>query len=554
MVKDKKNKKTVSKKKEVIVSDLFLQDDLLRNSFMEGKISRENHLNDNLIGTIASIPKKEHMEKILTKRKNRIKNESLSALIIVVIADVGLSREFFVKEALARAAKQKGVRIKFESEHDDGLQNEDTVHEQDINDAIGIILVSDDKYYTERFNGKMLLKCSAKRAIILPNKLISLLISGDAPIYHEGKSINANSDNRDMLRLLYENNTEEETGGVKYLYKHLMNGVGFMLPFIASGGLLISIAFLIDSMVGVESFAELGNKTAVANLFTQIGTTAFSLFIPILGGYIAYSIAGKYAVTAGFVSGAIALAGGSGFLGAIIAGFIAGFLTRLLSRIFVIIPEQFNSIKVVLIYPLLSVLLTATIMIIFLNPPIRFINVSLIQFLDNMEYTSRIFFGILLGLMMAIDMGGPINKAAYIFATGSLTLSGDLHGNSIMAAVMAAGMVPPLGIALTTTFFKNKFTLTEREAGKANYLMGLFFITEGAIPFALKDPLKILPSIALGSAVSGGLTMLFKVSLVAPHGGIIVVLLASNPALYILSIFIGVLITFITLSLLKNNS
>ena len=322
-------------------------------------------------------------------------------------------------------------------------------------------------------------------------------------------------------------------------YKYLLSGVSYMLPFVISGGILIAIAFLIDKLSGVEAGSALGSTTQWASWFMNIGGQAFGLFVPVLAAFIAFSIGNRAALVSGFVGGALVVSGGSGFLGAIIAGFLAGYVTIFLMKILSRLPKSLDGIKSILIYPVISVLIVGLLMIIVFNAPMKFINESILNWLNTLGGNNKILLGLLLGGMMSLDMGGPINKAAYVFGVASL-----VNGSSeSMAAVMAGGMTPPLGIALASTFFKGKFSKEEQEAGKSNYVMGLSFITEGAIPFAASDPLRMIPCFVVGSSIAGSLSMLFNVSLPAPHGGIVVMFLSNHVWYYMLAVLIGAVIT-----------
>ena len=448
------------------------------------------------------------------------------------------------EEALKKAAAELGVPIKVETNGTDGVKHKLTA--EDIEKAKGVILAIDRGIETDRFSGKKVIQTGTKEAIRDAKGLIQRAVAGDMPVFAGSGETSSGG----------KGASKEKTG----IYKHLMTGVSFMLPFVVSGGILIALAFLFDKLAGVQGAADaagssaLGSTTYIAKLFMDIGGAAFGLFIPILGAYIAYSIGERPALTAGFVGGALAVSGGSGFLGAMLAGFLAGYVTKLVIASLKGLPKSLNGIKAILLYPLLTVLLTGVLMIIILNPPVRFINESLVHWLQTMGGTSRILLGIILGGMMAVDMGGPVNKAAYVFATGTLaTAAAGEYGTPIMAAVMAGGMVPPLGIALATTIFKNKFNTEEREAGKTNYIMGLSFITEGAIPFAAGDPLRVLPASIAGSAVAGAISMFFNISIPAPHGGLVVAFLSNNAWVYLLAILIGAVITAVILGLLKKK-
>ncbi|MGL5506955.1 MAG: PTS fructose transporter subunit IIC, partial [Paraclostridium sp.] len=356
---------------------------------------------------------------------------------------------------------------------------------------------------------------------------------GDAPVYnHVGGG----------------NDTEEASDETTFrkVYKHLMNGVSNMLPFVVSGGILIALAFLLDDYA--INPANFGSNTPIAAFLKSIGDVAFGFMLPVLAGYIAYSIADRPALVVGFVGGMLANTGGSGFLGALLAGFIAGYLVLGLKKLFSFLPESLDGIKPVLLFPLFGTLFMGIIMTFIVIPPVAALNELVINFLNSLGTSSKLLLGIVLGGMMAVDMGGPINKAAYVFGVASL----DAGQYEIMAAVMAGGMVPPLAIALATTFFKNRFTKEQRDSGKVNYVMGLSFITEGAIPFAAADPLKVIPACVAGSAIAGALSMMFNVTLRAPHGGIFVVPVVGNPIAYLGAIIAGSLVGMVLLAILKK--
>ena len=471
-------------------------------------------------------------------------NSSDNFIIAATACPTGIAHTYMAEEALKKAAAELGVPIKVETNGTDGVKHKLTA--EDIEKAKCVILAIDRGIETDRFSGKKVIQTGTKEAIRDAKGLIQRAVAGDMPVFAGSGETSSGG----------KGASKEKTG----IYKHLMTGVSFMLPFVVSGGILIALAFLFDKLAGVQGAADaagssaLGSTTYIAKLFMDIGGAAFGLFIPILGAYIAYSIGERPALTAGFVGGALAVSGGSGFLGAMLAGFLAGYVTKLVIASLKGLPKSLNGIKAILLYPLLTVLLTGVLMIIILNPPVRFINESLVHWLQTMGGTSRILLGIILGGMMAVDMGGPVNKAAYVFATGTLaTAAAGEYGTPIMAAVMAGGMVPPLGIALATTIFKNKFNTEEREAGKTNYIMGLSFITEGAIPFAAGDPLRVLPASIAGSAVAGAISMFFNISIPAPHGGLVVAFLSNNAWVYLLAILIGAVITAVILGLLKKK-
>ena len=384
-----------------------------------------------------------------------------------------------------------------------------------------------------RFNGKKVIQTKVADGIHKSEELINRAINGDAPIYHSSEG---------------SANTEEEVSESlgRQLYKHLMNGVSNMLPFVVAGGILIALAFLFDDRS--INPANFGSNTPLAAFFKSIGDAAFGFLLPVLAGFIAVSIADRPAMVVGFVGGLLANTGGAGFLGALLAGFIAGYLVLGLRKVFSFLPSSLEGIKPVLLYPLFGTLLVGVVMTFVVNPPVAYLNNGLTNFLNGLGTSSAVILGIVVAAMMSIDMGGPFNKAAYVFGIASLQSGNEM----VMAAVMAGGMVPPLAIALATTFYKNRFTPQERDSGKVNYVMGASFITEGAIPFAAADPLKVIPSCAIGAAVAGALTMIFGCTLPAPHGGIFVFPVVGNWPMYLVAILVGSIVGAVILGFLKR--
>lgn len=479
--------------------------------------------------------KKETLEE-----KKETKNLAKDAYIIAATAcPTGIAHTYMAAEALKKAAAEMGVKIKVETNGADGTK--DFLTAEDIKNATGVILAINRNIETDRFDGKPLIKVEAKDGINNAKKLIQDVLDGKAkPFIATNKKTN-------------EQSGESEKKG---LYKHLLSGVSYMLPLVISGGILIALAFLADTLAGIsadEVQGAYGSTSSLAKLLMGIGGAAFGLFVPILGGYIAYSIGERAALTAGLVAGALAASGGSGFLGAMLGGFLAGAVVKILIKALSGLPKELNGLKMILLYPVLSVLITGVIMILALNPIVSVINNSLNSWLQSMSGSSAILLGALLGGMMAVDMGGPINKAAYVFGTGTLAATMGTGGSAAMAAVMAGGMVPPIAIALATTLFKKKFTLQEREAGLSNYIMGFSFITEGAIPYAAADPTKVIPASIIGSAIAGALTMFFGIKIPAPHGGILVMFLSNNFFMYLLSIVVGAIVAAVVLGLIKKE-
>ena len=463
-------------------------------------------------------------------------------IVAVTACPTGIAHTYMAAEAIEKKAKELGYQVKVETRGSAGAKN--VLTDDEIAKATGVIVACDTNVPTDRFDGKKVIECQVSDGINKAEELIKRIASGDAPVFKASGKKEA---------------SHSSIGGKEsighQIYKHLMNGVSHMLPFVVGGGILIAIAFLIDGFsvdltsLPADQRANFGTITQGAALFKGIGGTAFGFMLPILAGFIAMSIADRPGLAVGFVGGSIAANGTSGFLGALVAGFVAGYIVNLLKKIFSKLPESLDGVKPVLLYPLLGIFLIGVIMQFVVEPPIGALNTAINNGLNGLNGASAVVLGVLLGGMMAIDMGGPVNKAAYVFGTASIAA-----GNyNIMAAVMIGGMVPPLAIALATIFFKNKFTAEERKAGPTNFIMGLSFITEGAIPFAASDPLHVLPACAVGSAVAGGLSMAFGCTLMAPHGGIFVVPTIGNPLMYLVALVIGSFIACGLLGLLKKK-
>ena len=485
------------------------------------------------------------IDKAETQKLGETKKESEGYEILAITScPTGIAHTYMAAEALEKAGIEMGHKVKVETQGQSGVKNK--LSKEEIKNAKAIIIAADTKVDLSRFNGKKLIKTGVSDGISKPQELINKALSADAPIYKTNK---ASEDSDD----------ENESLGRK-IYKSLMNGVTHMLPFVVGGGILIAIAFLLDDYsIDPSNF---GMNTPVAAFFKTVGGVAFDFMLPILAGFIAMSIADRPGLAVGFVGGAIAKAGitfsslsnpdevliSSGFLGALIAGFIAGYVILFLRKVFSFIPKSLDGMKPILIYPLAGILLIGLIMVA-INPFIARINTGLNNFLTSMSGANRILLGAILGGMMSVDLGGPVNKAAYTFGTGMLA---EGHYD-IMAAVMAGGMVAPLAIALLATFMPKKFAKKDRQSALLNYIMGFAFISEGAIPFASADPLRVLPSCIVGSAVAGGLSMLFNCTLMAPHGGIFVLPVVGNAALYLLSIVIGSWVAAMMLGALKKN-
>lgn len=463
-------------------------------------------------------------------------------IVAVTACPTGIAHTYMAAEAIEKKAKELGYQVKVETRGSGGAKN--VLTDDEIAKAAGVIVACDTNVPTDRFDGKKVIECQVSDGINKAEELIKRIASGDAPVFKASGKKEA---------------SHSSVGGKEsvghQIYKHLMNGVSHMLPFVVGGGILIAIAFLIDGFsvdlnsLPAEQRANFGTITQAAALFKGIGGTAFGFMLPILAGFIAMSIADRPGLAVGFVGGSIAANGTSGFLGALVAGFVAGYIVLLLKKVFSKLPESLDGMKPVLLYPLLGIFLVGVIMQFVVEPPIGALNTAINNGLNGLNGASAVVLGILLGGMMSVDMGGPVNKAAYVFGTASIAA-----GNyNIMAAVMIGGMVPPIAIALATIFFKNKFTAEERKAGPTNFIMGLSFITEGAIPFAASDPLHVLPACVVGSAVAGGLSMAFGCTLMAPHGGIFVVPTIGNPLMYLVALVIGSFIACGLLGLLKKK-
>ena len=463
-------------------------------------------------------------------------------IVAVTACPTGIAHTYMAAEAIEKKAKELGYQVKVETRGSGGAKN--VLTDDEIAKAAGVIVACDTNVPTDRFDGKKVIECQVSDGINKAEEFIKRIAAGDAPVFKASGKKEA---------------SHSSVGGKEsvghQIYKHLMNGVSHMLPFVVGGGILIAIAFLIDGFsvdlnsLPADQRANFGTITQAAAMFKGIGGTAFGFMLPILAGFIAMSIADRPGLAVGFVGGSIAANGTSGFLGALVAGFVAGYIVLLLKKVFSKLPESLDGMKPVLLYPLLGIFLVGVIMQFVVEPPIGALNTAINNGLNGLNGASAVVLGVLLGGMMSVDMGGPVNKAAYVFGTASIAA-----GNyNIMAAVMIGGMVPPIAIALATIFFKNKFTAEERKAGPTNFIMGLSFITEGAIPFAASDPLHVLPACVVGSAVAGGLSMAFGCTLMAPHGGIFVVPTIGNPLMYLVALVIGSFIACGLLGLLKKK-
>lgn len=498
---------------------------------------------DEFLNIIDSAEKAKDEKEAAKEAKEPVEVKKDDVFIVAVTAcPTGIAHTYMAAEAIEKKAKELGYQVKVETRGSAGAKN--VLTDDEIAKATGVIVACDTNVPTDRFDGKKVIECQVSDGINKTEELVKRIAAGDAPVFKASGKKEAS----------YSSIGGKESIGHQ-IYKHLMNGVSHMLPFVVGGGILIAIAFLIDGFsvdlnsLPADQRANFGTITQGAALFKGIGGTAFGFMLPILAGFIAMSIADRPGLAVGFVGGSIAANGTSGFLGALVAGFVAGYIVNLLKKIFSKLPESLDGVKPVLLYPLLGIFLIGVIMQFVVEPPIGALNTAINNGLNGLNGASAVVLGVLLGGMMAIDMGGPVNKAAYVFGTASIAA-----GNyNIMAAVMIGGMVPPLAIALATIFFKNKFTAEERKAGPTNFIMGLSFITEGAIPFAASDPLHVLPACAVGSAVAGGLSMAFGCTLMAPHGGIFVVPTIGNPLMYLVALVIGSFIACGLLGLLKKK-
>ena len=478
-------------------------------------------------------------------------------IVAVTACTTGIAHTYMAEEALIKKGEEMGVTVRVETNGASGVGNRLTTEE--IAKAEGVIIAADKAVETARFDGKKLISKPVAAGIRQTEELIQTILDGKAEVFHAENAAQASA-SQEKLSL----------GGA--FYKHLMSGVSQMLPFVIGGGILIALAFLIDQILGVpqDQLSQLGSYHELAAQFKTIGGAAFGFMLPVLAGYIGFSIAEKPGFVAGFIAGSIASSGSafgniaygaakgelpaavsSGFLGALVGGFLAGGVILVLRKALAGLPRSLDGIRSILLLPLLGVGLTGFLMFL-INIPMAAINTGLNNFLSSLSGSSAVLLGLLVGGMMAVDMGGPVNKAAYVFATGTLAESVASGGSIVMAAVMAAGMVPPLAVFVATVLFKDKFTQEERDSGLTNIVMGLSFITEGAIPFGAADPARAIPSFIAGSALTGALVGLAGLKLMAPHGGIFVIALTSNPLLYILFVLIGAVVSGILFGLLRK--
>ena len=487
-------------------------------------------------------------------------NEGGNFLVAVTACTTGIAHTYMAQEALQKVAAEMGVGIKVETNGASGVGNKLTA--EDIKNAKAVIIAADKAVEMNRFDGKPLINRPVADGIRKTEELINLALSGNAEIYKAANGGGTTESSNEKLSL----------GGA--FYKHLMSGVSQMLPFVIGGGIMIAIAFLLDQILGVpkDQLSNLGSYHEIAAQFKAIGGAAFGFMLPVLAGYIAYSIAEKPGLVSGFVAGAIASSGASfggvayaeggqktldlvgvssGFLGALVGGFLAGGIILLLRKLLAGLPRSLEGIRSILLLPLLGVLVTGFVMLA-VNIPMSAINTALNDFLASLSGSSAVLLGLLVGGMMAVDMGGPVNKAAYVFGTSTLASTVSTGGSPVMAAVMAAGMVPPLAVFIATLLFKHKFTEEERDSGLTNIVMGLSFITEGAIPFGAADPARAIPSFIVGSALTGALVGLSGIKLMAPHGGIFVIGLTNNPILYLVYVLIGAVVSGLIFGYLRK--
>ena len=459
-------------------------------------------------------------------------------VLAVTACPTGIAHTYMAAEALQNMAEKMGVTMKVETNGSGGVKNKLTAEE--IAAAEGIIVACDKNVPVERFAGKPVIFVKVADGINKPKELIEAILEGKAAIY-EGKSEEKQSEAEP---------TKESTG--RQIYKHLMNGVSHMLPFVIGGGILIALAFLLD--MEFAGTAKFGSGTPAAAFFKNVGGMAFSMMMPILAGYIAMSIGERPGLMLGIVGGFLAASGGSGFFGALFAGFIGGYLVLALRKLFSALPDSLEGLKPVLLYPVCGLVLMGVLMTYVINPPTAAFNNWLAATLASMSTVSKVLLGFILGGMMSIDFGGPINKAAYVFGTASLAAAdGSAVSSAIMASVMVGGMVPPLAISLSTMLFKNKYTARERQSGITNVIMGMSFITEGAIPFAASDPLRVIPCCALGSAIAGALSQYFGCSVPAPHGGVFVFGVVQNWPMYFAALLVGSVVAAVLLGFLKKK-
>lgn len=493
----------------------------------------------NLFETAEAEKEAEEKAEEQAQAEKEVKDFNRRYIVAVTACPTGIAHTYMAEDALKKQAKAMGVDIKVETNGSDGIKHRLTA--EDIANADGVIVAADKKVEMNRFDGKHLVNRPVSDGIRKPEELINEALSGNAPVFKGDGAADASGDD-----------AADGTIGQR-IYKDLMNGVSHMLPFVIGGGIAIALSFMIDQFMGVPNahLSELGNYHMQASWFNQIGGAAFGFMLPVLAGFIASSISDRPGLVVGFAAGALANAGGAGFLGALIGGFLGGYVIVFLKKVFKGLPKSLDGIKTILFYPVFGLLITGFLMLL-INIPMKGINDALNNFLTGLGGANAAILGALLAGMMATDLGGPINKAAYVFGTATLAQTVAQGGSVVMASVMAGGMVPPLAIFVATRLFKNKFSKDQLDAGLTNIVMGLSFVTEGAIPFAAADPLRAIPSFMVGSVLTGGLVGGFGIKLMAPHGGVFVVFLLSHPILFLLFVAIGAVVSGVIFGLLKK--
>ncbi|GAB2319760.1 fructose-specific PTS transporter subunit EIIC [Alkalibacterium sp. s-m-22] len=478
---------------------------------------------------VQNIFKEDEEEQVVREETSKNAGSDQKFVVAVTACPTGIAHTYMAEDALKRKAAEMGVEIRVETNGTDGAKNKLTAEE--IKRADGVIIAADKKVDMARFNGKPVLQRPVSEGINKSEELITRAVAGNAPIFQaEGSSASSDADDT------------ERGSGWQSIYKDLMNGVSHMLPFVVGGGILLALSFLFE--------AQLGEDSILFTSLNSIGGSAFTFLIPILAGYIAYSIADRPGLLPGMAGGLLAVESDAGFLGGLVAGFVAGYVMNLIKKSLKNVPKTFEGLKSILLYPVLGLLAVGLLMFFLIGPFFAVINNAMIGFLENLGTGNAVILGAVLGGMMAVDMGGPVNKAAYAFSIG---IFGDTGDGSLMAAVMVGGMIPPLAIAISTLLFKSKFTDIERQSGLSNFVLGLSFITEGAIPFAAADPLRVIGSSVLGAAIGGGLTQLWNVTVPAPHGGVFVIGLGDNTMLFLVSLLVGSIITSVILGLWKPH-
>lgn len=478
---------------------------------------------------VQNLFKEDEEEQVVREETARDAGSDQKFVVAVTACPTGIAHTYMAEDALKRKAAEMGVEIRVETNGTDGAKNKLTAEE--IKRADGVIVAADKKVDMARFNGKPVLQRPVSEGINKSEELITRAVAGNAPIFQaEGSSASSDADDT------------ERGSGWQSIYKDLMNGVSHMLPFVVGGGILLALSFLFE--------AQLGDDSILFTSLNSIGGSAFTFLIPILAGYIAYSIADRPGLLPGMAGGLLAVESDAGFLGGLVAGFVAGYVMNLIKKSLKNVPKTFEGLKSILLYPVLGLLAVGLLMFFLIGPFFAIINNAMIGFLENLGTGNAVILGAVLGGMMAVDMGGPLNKAAYAFSIG---IFGDTGDGSLMAAVMVGGMIPPLAIAISTLLFKSKFTDIERQSGLSNFVLGLSFITEGAIPFAAADPLRVIGSSVLGAAIGGGLTQLWNVTVPAPHGGVFVIGLGDNTMFFLVALLVGSIITSVILGLWKPH-